>query len=57
MVTEEHVAGELVVRFEYETTRRDSNAPGQAYYNAFLKKASIEADFDSIRWLAVGHVL
>lgn len=60
MTIEEPGTGELVVRFEYETLRRETDAPGEAYYNAFLKKAYVEADIDTIRTirrLVVEHVL
>lgn len=60
MTIEEHGVDELVVRFEYETLRRDSDARGEAFYNAFLKKAYVEADIDTIRTirrLIVEHVL
>lgn len=49
MTIEEPSANELVVRFEYETVRRAGDAPGEAYYNTFLKKAYVEADIDTIR--------
>ncbi len=49
MTIEEPAAELLFVRFEYETLRREGDAPGEAYYNAFLKKAYVEADIDTIR--------
>ncbi len=49
MTIEEPEAELLFVRFEYETLRREGDAPGEAYYNAFLKKAYVEADIDTIR--------
>jgi hypothetical protein len=49
MSIEEHGEGELAVRFEYEILRRAGDAPQEAFYNAFLKKAYEEADIDTIR--------
>ncbi len=49
MTIEEPEADLLFVRFEYETLRREGDAPGEAFYNAFLKKAYVEADIDTIR--------
>ena len=49
MTIEEHEADQLFVRFDYETLRRSGDAPSDEYYNAFLKKAYIEADIDTIR--------
>ena len=49
MTIEEPGADELVVRFDYETLRRAGDAPGEQFYNAFLKKAYVEADIDTIR--------
>ena len=49
MTIEEPCDGELVVRFDYETLRRAGDAPGEEFYNAFLKKAYVEADIDTIR--------
>jgi hypothetical protein len=60
MTIEEHGEAELAVRFEYETRRPEGDAPAEAYYNAFLKKAYVEADIDTIRTirrLVVEHVL
>jgi len=49
MTIEEPGADELVVRFEYETSRRSGDAPSEEFYNAFLRKAYVEADIDTIR--------
>jgi len=49
MSIEEPRADELVVRFSYEIVRDPGDAPEQAFYDAFLKKAYVEADIDTIR--------
>ena len=49
MTIEEPEAEQLFVRFDYETLRSEGDAPGEAYYNAFLKQAYVEADIDTIR--------
>lgn len=49
MSIEEPEADVLFVRFDYETLRREGDAPSEEFYNAFLKKAYVEADIDTIR--------
>jgi len=49
MTIEEPEADQLFVRFDYETLRPEGDAPSEAYYNAFLKQAYVEADIDTIR--------
>lgn len=49
MTIEEPGADELIVRFEYQTLRRAGDAPSEEFYNAFLRKAYVEADIDTIR--------
>jgi hypothetical protein len=49
MTIEEPGADQLLVRFEYETLRPAGDSPGEAFYDAFLKKAYEQADIDTIR--------
>jgi acetylaranotin biosynthesis cluster protein L len=49
MTIEEPGGGTLSVRFEYETLRRTGDAPSDEFYNAFLRKAYVEADIDTVR--------
>jgi hypothetical protein len=49
MRIEEPGVDELVVRFDYEVLRSTGDAPGNEFYDAFLKKAYVEADIDTIR--------
>ena len=49
MSVEAHSADELLVRFEYEIVRRSGDAPGDEFYDSFIKQAYIEADIDTIR--------
>jgi hypothetical protein len=49
MTIEEHESEQLFVRFDYATARPAGDAPGEEYYNEFLKKAYVEADIDTVR--------
>jgi hypothetical protein len=60
MTIEEHAENELAVRFDYERKSSAGDDRGEAFYNAFLKKAYVEADIDTIRTirrLVVEHLL
>jgi hypothetical protein len=48
MTIEEPEAGQLFVRFDYETVQEGAAAPLDEFYSSFARQAYIEADIDTV---------